>query len=405
MSEVIARIAAWEADGLIDEATADRLRAAEGGSPAVPAPATEPTHQAGMFVGPGITIPEVFGYLGMAFLLAGWTAWTMRGSFGSDGLGPKVGPLLAAAVLIGLGLVLRRRDARSSRAAGVAFLVALGYISVGALAILGPTQLTPEQTGLIAAIVAAAVAIILRLIHPAVLTQIGLLSAATGLAATTLIWFQAKFLPTPRLEFDASGLPITTPGGTDPMVLLVASAIWWLCVAVVIGLIGLRESKIAERGDDDAARRAAVTRLWAGLVAVIGLDLAVTRSDFDPLTGQSAHVLTPWIGELALIGLALVLLERAFRRDSTAYVYAAALGLIMALTDFNVSYLTDSTELGLAVEGAILLAVGLGADRLRRRIGRGRAGPTAPVDDIGSSIEDVPRTTDARNPADPISSP
>ena len=67
--------------------------------------------------------------------------------------------------------------------------------------------------------------------------------------------------------------------------------------------------------------------------------------------------------------LSLILLERAFRRDATAYVYAAALGLIVALTDFNLTYLSDSTEIGLAIEGAILLGVGLVADRLRRRIG------------------------------------
>jgi hypothetical protein len=75
---------------------------------------------------------------------------------------------------------------------------------------------------------------------------------------------------------------------------------------------------------------------------------------------------------LSFVVLSLVLLERAFRRDATAYVYAAALGLIVALTDFNLTYLSDSTEIGLAIEGAILLGVGLVADRLRRRIGGSR---------------------------------
>ncbi len=408
MSDVVARIAAWQAAGLIDPATADRLRAAEagrtpatpdatiraavgGGSPA-PKSAGGPSRVSGMFVGPSITIPEVFGYLGTAFLLAAWTAWTMRGSLDSGSRVPGAAALLAAGGLIVLGLVLRRGPARRSRAAGVAFLVATAYVGVGAAALAGTTSLTPEEAGLIAAGSALVVAVVLRAIHPSVLTQIGLLAAITGLAATILIWFQATFMPTPPLEFDQSGLPLPRSGGTDPMVQLIASAVWWLCSAVVIGLIGLREARAADRGDEAAARRAAVSRFWAGMVAVIGLANAITRSDFDDATGESRRVLSAWLGELALLILSLVLLERAFRRDSTAYVYAAALGLIVALSDFNLTYLSDSTEIGLAIEGAILLGVGLGADRLRRRIGHGSdfAAHGADGDDVARWIEDLP---------------
>jgi len=38
-----------------------------------------------------------------------------------------------------------------------------------------------------------------------------------------------------------------------------------------------------------------------------------------------------------------------------------------------VTYLSGSTEVALLIEGLILLAVGVVADRLRRRIGRGDA--------------------------------
>jgi hypothetical protein len=44
--------------------------------------------------------------------------------------------------------------------------------------------------------------------------------------------------------------------------------------------------------------------------------------------------------------------------------------MITALTDFNFSYLSDQTEVGLLIEGLILLAVGFAADRIRRRLGR-----------------------------------
>ncbi len=373
MSDVVARIAAWEAAGLIDRATADRLRAAESEAPAAAPSPTRSPHRPGAFVGPNVTIPEVFGYLGTAFLLAAWTAWTSRGSFDSADLVPRIGPLLAAVGLIVLGLVLRRGDARRSRAAGVAFLVGLGYLAVGVAALIGPSRFAPEETALIVAGVVLAVAVVLRAIQPAVLTQIGLLAAVTGLAGAILIWLQATYFPSPPFAIDVSGAAVKRP---DPLILLVLSAAWWLASAAVIGLIGLRESIAADRGNEAAARRAALSQFWAGLLAVAGLASAVTHTDYDYATDQSGRVLVAWLGELSILVLALILLERAFRRDSTAYVYSAALGMIVALTDFNFTYLSGSTEVGLAIEGAILLAVGLAADRLRRRIGR--AGPTGP---------------------------
>ena len=84
-----------------------------------------------------------------------------------------------------------------------------------------------------------------------------------------------------------------------------------------------------------------------------------------------------------MLVLAAVLVERAFRRDATSFIYAAALGLIVALTDFNVSYLSNSTEIALLIEGLILLGVGVAADRLRRRIGRsGDVPPVEPQPDL-----------------------
>jgi hypothetical protein len=131
---------------------------------------------------------------------------------------------------------------------------------------------------------------------------------------------------------------------------------------------------------------------------VVGLANAVTRSAYSDPNGQTfERVIEPWIGQLSLVILSLVLLERAFRRDSTAYVYAAALGLIVALSDFNFTYLSDSTEIGLVIEGAILLGVGLAADRLRRRIGH-----PAHARDPEASIIDVDRPSAALGaPAEP----
>ena len=172
---------------------------------------------------------------------------------------------------------------------------------------------------------------------------------------------------------------VVPPGGPDPIVLVVVSAIWWLGLAVIVGLVGLAEARTAGRGPA-AGRRAALTRLWAGLVAVLGFATAVTRQ--GPISGlENGRIIEPWIADVAILVLAVVLVERAFRRDASTFVYAAALGLMIALSDFNFTYLSSSTEVGLLIEGVILLGAGVGADRLRRRIGREEPEPesAAPV--------------------------
>ena len=112
---------------------------------------------------------------------------------------------------------------------------------------------------------------------------------------------------------------------------------------------------------------------------MLGLAQAVTRSA-GSANGEYGRVVEPWIGDLALVVLSAILVERAFRRDATSFIYAAALGLMIALTDFNLTYLSGSTEVALLIEGLILLAVGVVADRLRRRIGRGDAPEAEPPD-------------------------
>ena len=82
--------------------------------------------------------------------------------------------------------------------------------------------------------------------------------------------------------------------------------------------------------------------------------------------------------DVILLVLAAVLVERAFRRGAGAFLLAAGLALVIALTDLNFTYLSSSPELGLLVEGGLLLAIGFGADRLRRRLGGPAIGGDAP---------------------------
>jgi hypothetical protein len=388
MSDALDHIAGWEAAGLIDRPTADRLRAA--GDPAaghdsaasgtseaaeMRETAAPPRSAVSAMFGPSVTISEVFAYLGGAFLLAAWSSFMTRANGPTGDPGVLVGAMsLAAAGVLGvMGLALRGGSERMSRAAGVAFLLVASYAAVAAAAFSNAAGLEWPLTGVVASAVGLATALALRVFHPSVLTQVGVLSWLTALAGSTLSWLQVTLFPE---EFSpVTGLP--TAAGPDPLILVAATAVWWLVTAVAIALIGLREAQIADRdADPGAGRRAAISRFWAGILAVIGLASAVTRSAAFA-DGEYGRVVEPWIGDLAMLVLAAILVERAFRRDATSFIYAAALALMIALSDFNLTYLSDTTEAALLIEGLILLAVGFAADRLRRRI-RDGAPPAEP---------------------------
>ncbi len=390
MSDALAHIEAWRAAGLIDGDTADRLRAAEHAvlelsdhAAIDPQAQTPGAHVAPGSFGPGVSIPEVFGYLGGSFLLSAWFALITRtaSSAINSELVLGIGSGIAAVVTAVLGAVLRSGDARRRRAAGVAFVVSVSAAGGAAGSLAGSAGLDWPVVAVIGSAAALALSIGLRSYHPAVLTQLGLLGALTSLAGALLSWFEQLIFPSREgFGFEAP------PAGLDPLLLVIASAAWWLACAILIGLIGLRETRTTPVARDDAAaRRAGLSRLWAGFTAVIGLATAIGRSDFGA-DGSYGRVLESWVGDLALMVLAVILIERAFRRDSASYIFAAALGLIVALSDFNFTYLSDSTESGLFIEGVILLGAGLAADRLRRRLdGRGQR-PPMPTTAAGASV-------------------
>jgi len=371
MDTVLQRIAAWQAAGLIDAATADRLRAAEAAEPASdPEPAAVQARPsgvasaAGSFFGPTPTIVEMFGYLGAIFLIGAWSTFLTRIAGSADTTNGAtiltLGSALSSAVLLGIAFVLRAGDARRRRAGGAAVLAA----TVAAAAAGGFAgvlfNLDATATSVLAAAVALVVATIGRVMLPGVTTQAAVLFALTGLA-----WSILNALKPQGDEFD----PFAPAG--DVLRFVVLPAIAWLVVAIGLGVLGLYESRTSGA---PAQRRAGLTRFWAGLVAVAGVATSVFTSG-SLGNGEYGRLLEPWIGELAVLLVSLVLVERAFRRESSAYIFAAAIGLITALTDFNFRYLTDSVEVGLLVEGLILIGAGVAADRVRRRIERSRKEP------------------------------
>lgn len=366
---VIERIAAWEAAGLIEPSVAARLRAAEMAR-ADGAGRPGPMASAASFFGPTVTIAEMFGYLGTGFVLAAW--YVLVGRIADTVAGRDLfwafGHGLVAVAFTLLGAVLLRGSARARRAAGAAFIVAAGATG-GSLYSAGEglTNLEPQLLTVVAAAGGLVAMVAFRRIHPALLTHLGLIGGITQLAYTIQGWADWALYPV-----DESGA--AAGDGPDPVVKVVLIAGLWLLVALIVGLIGRRE---AAAGTIQADRRAALSRVWAGFVAVLGVTAAVITSYYDPVTFESRRVFEPVIGDLAILLVAGILLERAFRREASAFVFPAGVGVIIALTDLNASYLAKatSTEIGLLVEGVILLVVGFAIERLRRRV---VGGPDAP---------------------------
>jgi hypothetical protein len=376
---VIERIAAWQAAGLIGPEVADRLRAAEAAVASSPGVGDGlRTSGVGSFFGPIPSIAELFGYVGAGFVLVAWHTLSL-----TSGAGANVVEWLLPAVAFGLGgVALASRSERERRAAGVAFAVATAHVFGTAWQALDGGTVNGSLTLTVSAAIAVAAALAFRRVHPALLTQLGLLGAMASFAGTALQWVGDLLFPS--LSGPFTDFP--PPPDPDAAIRITLQLAWWLAWAVGFGLLGLREasSAAAATGDDPAvatasvgaARRASATRFVAGLTAVGGATSAIMTSQFDAL-GSYGRVLAPLLGDAIVLGIALVLLALAIRRGAMAYLYPAALGVIVAFSDLNAQYVAERTGIGLAllVEGLILIGAGVLAERLRRRLAAGRTQP------------------------------
>jgi hypothetical protein len=380
--EILARIDAWLADGLIDEPTAARLRAAETQLPATP---DGPPRHAGAVspFGPTITVAETFGYLGTAFLLAAWHTLVLVGSADptSDTARRLFDSLVPAIAFAVGGFALMTRGARLRRAAGVAFAVSTAHVATVAWFALDAA--TPgignELHLVLAAAAAAVVAAVYRAACPGILTQASLLVALVGLGAMVLGWADLLFPVAPASETGpAEGYPNQFRDPAAALLRVVLTAAFWIAWAVGVGILGRLEARAPHRAGDGptaeaADRRAWVTRLAAGLAAVAGTASAVAQvNGYGP--HGSIRSIEPWVGDLAVLAVSGVLLVLAFR-NAAAYLAPAALGVLYALTDLNATYVAAETGTGTAllVEGVILLAVGAAAEQARRRLHRSAA--------------------------------
>ena len=232
MQLILDRIAGWEAAGLIDPNTALRLRSDE--QERAEPETTESIDESkaaerrggpsavAQIVGPGVTIVEMFAYLGGAFLLGALDLFLTRASgFDADGgVGLAIGYGIVAVALIAIGRFMAQGDARERRAAGVLFAVAVGHVATAGFALTTTFSLDFQVAGVIVAAWAAVVAVGLRLYLPALTTQFTLLASLTGLAAALLSLIE--HLVVPETVFTDSG-GVVPSGGPSALVILVAS--------------------------------------------------------------------------------------------------------------------------------------------------------------------------------------
>jgi hypothetical protein len=361
---VLDRIAAWESEGIIDAATAARLRAAEASTSVL----GRQSVVASAF-GPGLQITEVFGYLGAAFVLGAWhslVASLIPAEVGDavvrhNVLRDVAQWLVAAVWLGGLGFVLAGRGERGRRAAGVLYLVATAHVLAGVMVMLAWNPEPDASETFFAGAAGTAAALFFRRLQPALLTQLGLIIGAVVLGFGTMQLLE-RFL----FGSAASG---DTPTAARPLL----SIAWWLLVAVGFGVLARWERSrlaAATAAEHDAIRRrAGMTALAAGLTAIIGTSLGA-------LGGFGGRPFEPWMDDLIVAAVSAVLLGLAVRSGAAAYLYPAALGLFIAFSDLNAQYVAAETGTGIAllVEGVILLVVGFGADRVRRRLEARRTG-------------------------------
>jgi hypothetical protein len=376
--DVLRRIDGWEAAGLLDRATAERLRQAESGPRPGPGDTPSLARVGGPF-NPTAMVVEVFSYLGASFILGAWAL------FINDAAGPEptgdvvrlVGAAIVAIVTFVVGWTWRRRVGARGRAASAAFLVSAGSVATATtlgLSVVGvDVAASWSATAAVASAAAVAAATAYRLIRPALGTQVGLLIALVGLAGSVFTWARETLFPT-----------FSEPMATGPDVLqaVLALGYWWL-VAVGLGALGLAEARSAA---PESAVRSAATRVGAGLVAVVGTAMAITLSGPD-----GERLIPPVIGALILLALSAALLERALRRRAAAFIVPAALGVFIALSDLN-GTIAGSSEVGgvqsafLLVEGLLLLGVAGGAEWFRRRFVAGAGPPAAEEPDPASSV-------------------
>lgn len=392
---VLKHIRSWETAGLIDEPTAERLRAAEAEETALPAPelitghdtrevraltvapvATAPARLRGLAA--GLSPVEVLVGLGVALLVAAWY-WELSSRAPAFGQARSaflaVGTAIPAVLAAVAGLAARERPDGVGGAAGLLLLASglqVAFAGYFVMDVVRPGAAAFDLTA--AAILWAATAALFRRLQPGAPTAAGLVTAVVVAAGFSQGWLQEVIFGSTDWAGEAVG-GLVAPG---PLIPFLAAA-WWVATALVVAVVGEVELRSSDPG---GARRGWLVRLVAGCVAVLGLAGSLLGTGWPAGAGMTDR-LDPLIGDLAVLGLAAGLVALAGGRRTDAWLYPAALGIVLAVSDLNARRLADGLGMApaLLVEGATLIGVGVATEALRRRlagVGRPEAATRGP---------------------------
>jgi hypothetical protein len=233
---------------------------------------------------------------------------------------------------------------------------------------------------LLTTFVGAAAALLFRWRLPAVLTQAALLLAFVGVAAAVQAWAGPILFGTEA--FSGQSL--------HPVGAAAAGVVWWVAWAAMLALLArLQEVWNGHRAAPEAwpaiRRRADLTRIAAGLVAVVGATIQLISLASQP---GAPHQIVE-IGVVFAISAVLLILAG---RAAPAYLLPAAVGLVIGLTWLNNAYIQRvlGSGLGLLLEGAILLGVAAYGNRVRGRFRGPRPRPPAGQPEDTAEIVELP---------------
>jgi hypothetical protein len=366
--KVLERISRWEAAGLLDASTAERLRADE-------AAALEPTGQAAAGGATGAPrlgtsgtptwIVEFFVFLGGALVLGAWH-WQISQFGGPDADRLRalfVGSAIPAIAFSVAAFVLHSMPGARGRAAGLLLLVA-GVEAAGSAAFALAIILPDQQTGslALASLVWLGFALLARRAVASWSTTVGLLGAIVAFGWFVGEWLRELAWGRPDLQYGS--LSAAGPGPIQPL----AEAVWWLIVAAGAYLVVRWE--VRSGVDSAAGRRVSLARIGTGLIAVVGVARAALAGD-----RWTVGHLEPIVGDLLIVAVAGGLVWLAARDRSGAWLGPAALGIFIAITDVNATYLASGLGTGVAllIEGLALIGIGAVTELLRRRLAVARA--------------------------------
>lgn len=338
---VLERIESWQRTGLIDGATAERLRFAEGQAPAS---ATRPGTRAA--TGAGLVVTAVGG----GFVLAAW--YWLVGRFVTDsGINPAaafaVGTFLPALLFGGAGWVLRFTR---PQAGGALLVLAAAHAGVAAAfldQVIRPGELNEDlAVGSLAALGAAAIG---RLGHRELRTTSGVVLAIGAVGLAWGMFLDTRLFPSPGWEGDGGG-------AVQPLL----KAAWWLALAAAAVLVAEWE---ARQADGEAVLRAGIAWLGGAAYGILGTSGAL-------LIGGRYGPIEPVVGVAIVLLVVAAFVGLSLRTGATGPLYAAALGIILALSSLNAAYIVDDVGMGpaLFLEGLILVVVGVATDRARRGV-------------------------------------